>query len=110
LDDTRAGYKFNISSDDEAAKEREGAAHFATNLSRPPASGHARLAKLYDPIELCRLCQRFIHALPARFENDLLMNGLSGPRDLVTVTGPRSGKSRRRKHARSESRADHAHA
>src|SRR5208282_1820186 len=86
-------HKFDVSSGDVPAEERERASHFATDLRRLVSQVHGLhdSAELYDLVELLGVGKRFVDAVPARFENRLLVNGFRRTRNLLLDRGPTLG-------------------
>jgi hypothetical protein len=84
LNDSLVWYKFDLSSRDVPAEERERASHFTTNLRGPVSEVHGLhdSTELYDFVKLFGVGERFVDALPARFENRLLVNGFRRMRNL----------------------------
>jgi hypothetical protein len=85
LHDSLTRHKFDVSSSNIPAEEREPASHFATDLAGLVSQVHGLQdpAEPYDLFEPFVIGERLINALPARFENRLLMNGFRTTRNLV---------------------------
>jgi len=77
LDDSLVRHKFDLPSGNMAAKERERASWFATDLRGPGSRRHAPLhgrTQLHDLAKLFRVRERFVDAFPARLEDRFEMN------------------------------------
>src|SRR5580700_303070 len=71
LDDARVWRQFDLSSDDDAAEQRERTAHIGTDYGRSPLQRNGWIPSggdLCDLVELPGVGQRFVHALPARVD------------------------------------------
>src|SRR4029077_9141646 len=94
LHDSLVRYKFDVPSRVVPAKECERASHFPADLRGLVSQVHCLhdATDLYDLVELFGVSKRFVDALPARFENRLLMNGFRSVRNLLL--GPRQSLPR----------------
>src|SRR5580693_1121679 len=90
LNDALVGKKFYVTSRNVSAEEGECASHLRANLSGLVGQMHG----LHDSTELDHLVELFgvgervVNALPAGFENRLLMNGFRRTRNLLIGVGP----------------------
>ena len=91
LHDSLVRYKFDLSSRDVPTEESERAARLETDLGGLVSQVHGLhdSAELYDLVELFGVGERFVHALAARFNNDLLVNGFRRMRNLILGSLPR---------------------
>ncbi len=90
LHDTLVRDKLDMPSRDVPAEEGERASHFATDLRRLVSQAHGLhdATELYDLVELFGVGQRFVDALPACFENSLLVYRFRRMRNLVLGCRP----------------------
>src|SRR5258708_30655449 len=72
------------------AKECEPASHFTADLRglAPQRHGLHDSADLYDFVELFGVRECFVDALPARFENSVLLNRFRRTRNLLLGSSP----------------------
>ena len=86
LHDALVRHKFDVSSRDVPAEERERTSHFTTDLCGLVSQVHGLhdSTELYDFVELFGVGKRFVDAFPARFENRLLMDGFRRARNLLS--------------------------
>ena len=90
LHDSLVRHKFDVSSRDVPAEERERASYFTTDLRWLVSQVHGLQdsTELYDLVELFGVGKRFVHALAARFENGLLVNGFRRTLNLLLGSRP----------------------
>src|ERR1700735_2191357 len=90
LHDSLVRYKFDLSSRDVPTEESERATRLETDLGGlvSPVHGLHDPAELYDLVELFGVGERFVHALAARFDNGLLVNGFRGMRNFILGSRP----------------------
>jgi tetratricopeptide (TPR) repeat protein len=78
LNDSFVRCELDVPPDDMSCENCESASHLSADLRRRSAKRHTRLhrgTEVHDLVELGGLRERFVQALPARFESGFLMNG-----------------------------------
>src|SRR5712692_10090814 len=91
LHDSLVRHELDMPSRYISAEERKRAARFTADLRRFSVRRHPglhRRTQVYHFVELLCLRQRFIHALPARLEHWLHVNGFRRSRNLLLGSGP----------------------
>src|SRR5208282_3892103 len=85
LHDSLVGHELDVSSRDVPTEECEGASHFTTDLCGLVSDVHGLhdSTELYHLVELFGVGERFVNALPARFEDRFLVNGFRRMRNPV---------------------------
>lgn len=80
LDDSLVWEQLDVASHDVAAETRKRATHFAADVRW---SGALHIGEIGELGELAAVRKRFVYALAARFDDDLLMDGFRGVRNLL---------------------------
>ncbi len=86
LNNSLIWYKFDVPSRHIAAEKRKRSTCFWADLRGLASRCHAGLhscTEQHHLVELFRVCECFINALPARLENGLLVNGFRRMRNLL---------------------------